>query len=105
VILDYFRENLSPEEAERQIEQNVLAVENNKLETERLEKEASLDMRSISLDQFVKAMLPGITSGPRTFGDMLRTSCMSAFLARPLNIKRAQLMLSASSQAQARETR
>jgi len=40
VILDYFRENLSPEEAERRIEQNALAIENNKLETERLEKEA-----------------------------------------------------------------
>jgi SNF2 family DNA or RNA helicase len=40
VILDYFRENLSPEEAERRIEQNALAMENNKLETERLEKEA-----------------------------------------------------------------
>ena len=40
VILDYFRENLSPEEAEQRIEQNTLAMENNKLETERLEKEA-----------------------------------------------------------------
>jgi superfamily II DNA or RNA helicase len=40
VILEYFRENLSPEEAERRIEQNALAIENTKLETERLEKEA-----------------------------------------------------------------
>jgi SNF2 family DNA or RNA helicase len=40
VILDYFRENLSPEETEQRIEQNALAIENNKLETERLEKEA-----------------------------------------------------------------
>ena len=40
VILDYFRENLSPEEAEQRIEQNALAIENTKLETERLEKEA-----------------------------------------------------------------
>ena len=35
-----FRETLSPEEAERRIEENALAIENTKLETERLEKEA-----------------------------------------------------------------
>ena len=40
VILEYFRENLTPEEAELRIEQNALAIENTKLETERLEKEA-----------------------------------------------------------------
>jgi DNA-binding transcriptional regulator YiaG/superfamily II DNA or RNA helicase len=40
IILDYFRENLSPEEVERQIEQNLLTGEANKLEIERLDREA-----------------------------------------------------------------
>jgi superfamily II DNA or RNA helicase len=40
IILDYFRDNLSPEEVERRIELNVIAAETNKLDTERLEREA-----------------------------------------------------------------
>jgi SNF2 family DNA or RNA helicase/DNA-binding transcriptional regulator YiaG len=40
IILDYFRENLSPEEVERRLEQNLLAAETYKLETERLDREA-----------------------------------------------------------------
>jgi superfamily II DNA or RNA helicase len=42
IVLDYFRGNLSPDEAEQQFEQNQLAEEGNKQETERLEKEAAL---------------------------------------------------------------
>jgi DNA-binding transcriptional regulator YiaG/superfamily II DNA or RNA helicase len=40
IILDYFRENLSPEDVQRRIEQNVVAAESNKLEIERLDREA-----------------------------------------------------------------
>jgi hypothetical protein len=40
IILDYFRENLSPEEIEKRIEQNLIAAESNRLEIERLDREA-----------------------------------------------------------------
>ena len=42
IVLDYFRGNLSPEETELRFEQNRLAIEGNKQDTERLEKEASV---------------------------------------------------------------
>jgi ERCC4-related helicase/transcriptional regulator with XRE-family HTH domain len=40
IVLEYFRENLSPEDVERRIEENLLAAETYKLETERLDREA-----------------------------------------------------------------
>ena len=40
ILTDYFREKLSPAEAEHRLEQNILATENTKLETQRLEREA-----------------------------------------------------------------
>jgi SNF2 family DNA or RNA helicase/DNA-binding transcriptional regulator YiaG len=40
IILEYFRENLTPEEVELRFEQNLLAAETFKLETERLDREA-----------------------------------------------------------------
>src|SRR5262249_6782644 len=40
IIIDYFRDKLSPEEVEEQIEQNIIAAESNKLEIERLDREA-----------------------------------------------------------------
>jgi SNF2 family DNA or RNA helicase len=40
ILVDYFREKLSPEETEHRLDQNILVAENTKLETQRLEREA-----------------------------------------------------------------
>jgi hypothetical protein len=40
IILDYFRDNLTPDQVERRIEQNVLTAESNKIEIEQLDREA-----------------------------------------------------------------